>query len=184
MSSPGTYSRCSANSTEKPRNGLRWSPEMNPSTISRALKSRPSILSRTLGSRYRVLSVVTRALAGRGDGLEEVVDEAVARHPFGLGAVGRDDAVAQDGVRDRAHVLGRHVEPSLEQRARLGAEHEVLARARAGAPGRALLDEGGGFGLAHARRAHEAQDVLEDVLRHRDAPHDLLELEDLGAGEH
>src|SRR5262245_59520839 len=115
MSSPGTYSRCSANSTEKPRNGLRWSPEMKPSTIRRALKSRPSILSRTLGSRYRVLSVVTRALASRGDGLQQVVDEAVARHALGLGAVGRDDPVAQDRVRDRAHVLRRHIKTSLEE---------------------------------------------------------------------
>ena len=36
MSSPGEYSRWLANSTEKPWNGLRCMPEMNPSTTSRA----------------------------------------------------------------------------------------------------------------------------------------------------
>src|SRR5262245_26091209 len=164
MSSPGTYSRCSANSTEKPRKGLRCSPEMNPSTISRALKSRPSILSRTLGSKYRVVSFVTRALARRRDRLEQVVDEPVARHPLGLGAVGRDDAVAQHRVRDRAHVLRRHVEAALEERPRLRAEHQVLTRAGPGSPGHALLHERRRLGLAHARRAHEPKDVLEDVL--------------------
>ena len=39
MSSPGVYSRCSANSTEKPLCGLRCRPEMNPSTTPRAISS-------------------------------------------------------------------------------------------------------------------------------------------------
>src|SRR5262245_63080667 len=97
MSSPGTYSRCSANSTEKPRNGLLWSPEMYPSTISRALRSRPSIRSRTLGSKYRLKSRIKRggALRRRGDRAEQVVDQLVGRVALGLGAVGRDDAVAE-----------------------------------------------------------------------------------------
>src|SRR5262245_15133948 len=119
MSSPGTYSRCSANSTENPRNGLLWRPEMYPSTISLALRSRPSIRSRTLGSKYRLESRVNRGrLRGRGDRPEQVVDEAVGGVPLGLGAVGGDDAVPEHGVRHGLDVLRRDVEPALEQRAR------------------------------------------------------------------
>ena len=45
MSSPGTYCRCSANSTEKPLRGLRWRPEMKPSTSPRAMNSKREIVA-------------------------------------------------------------------------------------------------------------------------------------------
>src|SRR5262245_57237000 len=105
MSSPGTYSRCSANSTLEPRNGLRCRPEIQPSTTSLAFSSRPSTRSRTLGSKYRRESLVTQGLASRRrDRAEQVVDQAVRGVALRLRAVRRDQAVAQDGVRDRPDV--------------------------------------------------------------------------------
>src|SRR5882757_1201055 len=52
MSSPGTYSRCWANSTEKPWYGLLCMPDRYPSTTRRACNSRLRTLARMRGSRY------------------------------------------------------------------------------------------------------------------------------------
>ena len=52
MSSPGTYGRCCANSTEIPWYGDRCIPVMSPSTIIRARKSSDATRASVLGSRY------------------------------------------------------------------------------------------------------------------------------------
>src|SRR3954469_20169694 len=53
MSSPATYPRCSAKSTEAPKYGDRCIPLMNPSTTDRATSSRLPIRARTTGSTNR-----------------------------------------------------------------------------------------------------------------------------------
>ena len=63
------------------------------------------------------------------------------RDAFGLGVEVGDDAVPQDGERDRADVVADDVGAAVQDGARLAAEDEVLARARAGAPAHPLLDE-------------------------------------------
>src|SRR5437868_5468876 len=52
MSSPGTYLRCSENSTEKPWNGLACRPLKKPSTMNLARKSRRPTWRITSGRRY------------------------------------------------------------------------------------------------------------------------------------
>src|SRR5258708_26205121 len=51
-SSPGTYLRCSLNSTEKPWNGLACSPVRKPSTINFARRSSRATWRMTSGRRY------------------------------------------------------------------------------------------------------------------------------------
>ena len=76
-----------------------------------------------------------------GDLLEQRIDHVVGRHAVGLGVEVGDDAVAEDGLGDRADVVGGDVEAALEDGAGLGREDEVLAGARACAPGEVFLDE-------------------------------------------
>src|SRR5439155_17490451 len=52
MLSPAVYLRCSENSTEKPWNGLAWSPAMNPSTMNLARRSSRATWRITSGFRY------------------------------------------------------------------------------------------------------------------------------------
>src|ERR1700758_2278729 len=51
-SSPGTYLRCSLNSTEKPWNGLACRPARKPSTMNLARRSRRATWRMTSGRRY------------------------------------------------------------------------------------------------------------------------------------
>src|SRR5438034_9069723 len=66
-----------------------------------------------------------------GDGLEQLVDDLIARHALRLRVEVREHAMAQDGVRERADVVEADVVAAVRQRARLAAEHEVLRRADA-----------------------------------------------------
>src|ERR1051326_1895614 len=52
MSSPGVYSRCSANSTLNPLYGLLCKPVMNPSTTVRAMMEMFESFETTSGTRY------------------------------------------------------------------------------------------------------------------------------------
>src|SRR5688572_19387896 len=148
-SSPGVYSRCSANSTLKPWYGLLCMPETKPSTMWRALRSRRVILLRTFGSRkpgFLVAMDHPRGCAGLrrdlrqprlllevrllgGDHLEQLVDDLVRGDALRLGREVGDDAVAKHRVGDGADVRGRHEEAAFEDRVGLGADDQVLARA-------------------------------------------------------
>src|SRR4051812_32540691 len=124
-SSPGTYSRCSANSTEKPWNGLLWRPVTEPSTTRRAMMSSREIFWSVFGSRKRRAASAlgfakdrlprldgdagSRGGVGRLHVLEELLDDLVRRDALCLGVEVRDDPVPEDGLRDRGHVLGRDV---------------------------------------------------------------------------
>ena len=79
---------------------------------------------------------------GGGD-LDEAAHDLVGPEPLRLCMEVGEDAVAQDGVRDGAYVLDGDVEPACEEGFRLGAEDEVLGRARPGSPGDVLADEVG-----------------------------------------
>ena len=68
-------------------------------------------------------------------------DDILDADAFGLGAVIQQDAVAQDRIGQRLDVLDRDVRAALQQRARLGAQHEELAGPRAGAPADPVVDE-------------------------------------------
>jgi hypothetical protein len=85
----------------------------------------------------------------------------------------------QDRPRGALHVLRADVEAALDHGARLGAEHEVLARARAGAPAQVLLDELGRLGLVGARGAHQPRRELEHLVGHGHAAHEALQAQDL-----
>src|SRR5262245_51918369 len=135
ISSPGTYSRCSANSTLKPWYGLRWSPEMNPSTMSRAFTSSRAIFERNLGSRYFLGSedfggsciLQARGCMDRRVG-KETVDDGARRHALGLGAEVRQDPVPQHRVGHRLDVIRRHIASAVQDRPRFAAQDEELRR--------------------------------------------------------
>ena len=96
---------------------------------------------------------------------QQLVDDRVGRDAFRLGAEVREHAVAQHRVRHRADVVEADVIAALGQRARLGAEHQVLRRAHAGAEGDELLHRvgrllrlrAGWCGRAAARSASPAR---------------------------
>src|SRR6185295_18826553 len=96
--SPGMYWRCSANSTLNPWYGLRWSPVRNPSTTSRAFKSKRANFETKWGSRRGVRFSVPGVTGGPQSpigrsvlsvdarrGFEELRDDLEARDAVGLG---------------------------------------------------------------------------------------------------
>src|SRR5919106_815323 len=58
MSSPATYPRCSAKSTDAPKTLVRCRPLMKPSTTERATSSRLPMRARTFGSTNRAPGMV------------------------------------------------------------------------------------------------------------------------------
>src|SRR5688572_3777869 len=122
ISSPGEYSLCSANSTEEPWCGERWSPESAPSTTVRAFRASDPTLESATGSRYRTLAHPSAGL----DDLEQAIDQVRRRHPLGLALVVHDQAVLERRVRQRPDVVGRDREAPVEDRARLAGQDQVL----------------------------------------------------------
>src|SRR5262245_2248614 len=117
MSSPGMYWRCSAKSSERPKNGEWWRPLMNPSTTVRDSRSRLAMRARVDGSRNRVSDwpvalpytrarlIASHLGARQRRGLEQVLDHVVRRHPLRFGVEVGEDAMAQHRVRQRPDVL-------------------------------------------------------------------------------
>src|SRR2546430_9816788 len=98
-----------------------------------------------------------------GNGLEQLVDDLIARHALRLRVEVREHAMAQYGVRERADVVEADVVAAVRQRARLAAEHEVLRRADARAERGPLADE-----LRRRRRLRPARARdIERVAHHR-----------------
>src|SRR3954452_6744847 len=85
-SSPGVYSRYSANSTLKPWKGLRCWPLIAPSTSRRERKVRSEICAITSGSEYFGDSGIGGSLADRHVA-EQLLDDRVARLARGLRVV-------------------------------------------------------------------------------------------------
>src|SRR5882762_1619040 len=94
------------------------------------------IFARTLGSRSGIGFVpVWLVVSGiRGNRLQQVIDDAAAVDAFGLGVEVGDEAVPQDRMRERLHVVDADRVAAIEQRARLAGGDQVLRGARAGAP--------------------------------------------------
>src|SRR5688572_20458352 len=195
MSSPGTYLRCSENSTLNPWNGLAWRPEKKPSTMKRALRSRPDTWRIVSGRRYFSASPATSGLLhlrGRraggflrerldlrlGHGLDQPLHQPGGVDALGLGLEAGRDAVAQHGERHVADVLGGDVEPAVHRRERLRAPDEELARAGPGAPLDEVLHEVRGARAAGPRRADERGRVVHHVRGGHHLLQELLALED------
>src|SRR5262249_14999821 len=136
MSSPGTYSRCWTNSTEKPRKGLLCSPMRSPSTMPRAFRPRASARAKTSGWRVSGMSVLRHRL-------EHLADDVLDADALRLGREVRDQPVPEDRRGDGGNVVGGRVEVAAQDGVGLGSEDEVHAGARPGAPGEPLVDEVG-----------------------------------------
>ena len=78
--------------------------------------------------------------------------------------------------RHRVHVLEIRHRAAVHRGARLGAEDEVLRRARSGAPAHVLLHERRRLFGAGARRARELDGVAHDRRRRGKAAHEVLQL--------
>src|SRR6266702_522429 len=101
----------------------------------RARNSSPSSLASVRGSKYlRDFSTGSRIGFGFGDHLGQAIDNVVGPHAFGLGVEVRHDAVPQHGGSHRAHVLTARIVAAMQHGPSFGAEDEVLAGPRAGAP--------------------------------------------------
>src|SRR4051812_5443 len=147
MSSPATYPRCSAKSTDAPKYGDRCMPLMNPSTTWRATSSRFPMRDRTTGSTKRapgieeVVSIFSassyqleprtrsHARSWYRYGLEQPVDQRVRRDAFRLRVEIGQHAVAQDRVSHGTDVIEAHVIPAARERTRFRAEHQILGGA-------------------------------------------------------
>jgi len=91
--------------------------------------------------------------------------------------------VPQHRQGEGADVLAGDVVASLQEGPRLAGQDQRLAGARAGAPLDLAADHLRRLGAGRARGADQAHGVVDDVVRDRDLPHELLNLADLLAGE-
>jgi hypothetical protein len=94
------------------------------------------------------------------DAVQKHVDDVVGGDAVGVGVEVGDDAVAQHGVRDLLDILDARQRAPVHYGAHLGAQNEILSRARAGAPRHVLLHLRDGV---VTRGAHEADGVLQHV---------------------
>src|SRR5262249_47050979 len=136
-SSPGTYSRCCTNSTEKPRYGLLWSPTRKPSTMGRAFSPRASARASPAGAREMVIASRRRI---PGDGVEDAPRHVLRGDAFTLGGEIRNEPMPQNGHGDGGDVLGGDVAAALQQGVRLGGQDQVQAGPRPRAPGEPFVD--------------------------------------------
>src|SRR4030095_16098841 len=115
MSSPGTYPRCSAKSTDAPKYGALCRPLMKPSTTARETSSRFPMRASTTGSMNRAPGIawISTAMSHTGArewyDFEQPIDDLVGRHAFRLRVEVRDDAVPHHGMREGTNVLEAHV---------------------------------------------------------------------------
>src|SRR2546427_3245087 len=189
-SSPGRYCRYSSNSTLNPLNGLRWSPERNPSTTVRAFSSSVPSLAMTAGSRNRSspgrawLGMGLQAALGDRNCLEQPRHDAIRVDALGFCIEVRNDSVPQDRRRKCLEVLDGDVMPSVHQRAGLRTENQRLRGAEPGAPFDVLLHELEGTALRGARRGNQPHGIAGDFVGDNHLPHHLLEIQNIGAAEH
>ena len=92
--------------------------------------------------------------------------------------------MAQHRQRERLDVGDRDVIAAVNERARLARENERLRRAQAGAPLDPLVHERVAALAARTRRVDQPHRVARDLLGDDHLPHQLLNLQDLGAGQH
>src|SRR5947208_7380058 len=131
------YWRYSANSTLKPLKGLRCRPERKPSTIVRALSSSVPRRATTAGSRNGRSCAAQGTLHSarwRRDRFEQPVDDRVRVDALRLGVEVRHDAMTEDRLGQRLHVLDRDVIAAVHQRASLRAADDRLRTAKSRAP--------------------------------------------------
>src|ERR1700682_5179665 len=82
------------------------------------------------------------------------------------------------------NILYRSDVASIEHRARLRGDHQILAGPGTCAPGDGLLDEFRNVRLRGTGAPNERDRILDDVVRHRNAPHQILQNHDSFRGEH
>src|SRR6185436_10019980 len=159
------YWRYSANSTLKPLNGLRWSPVRKPSTMVRAFSSSVPSRATTAGSRngrsVGAQGMLHPALGNR-HALEQAIDDRVGVDALGFGVKVRHDAVPEDRLGERLHVLHRYVIPTVHERPRLRAANDRLRSAEARAPLHPLVDVVEAALSPGPRRADESHGVSRD----------------------
>src|SRR6476619_2971130 len=129
-SSPGWYSRTSANSIPCPLNTERYSPVNSEFTRPRVRNSRSLTCRRISGGTPLLavlladaavprVAVLTEPPSSRAlDFRQHARDDLVARHFLGLGLEGREDTVPQHVRRDCLDVVRRDERPAAQERVR------------------------------------------------------------------
>src|SRR5215204_6246424 len=129
---------------------------MKPSTTVLASSARSDIRASNAGSRKEAGAAGTSERgARRGSCGDELSDQCLGGDRLRLRKKIEQDAMAEDGQGERAHIVERDVGAPLEQRARLGAEDQRLRSADAGAVRHPLLDEARRRGVGGAAETHQ-----------------------------
>src|SRR5687767_3708199 len=84
----------------------------------------------------RVQQSLSLGLADLGN---QAIDDRRGCYALGARAVGQCNAMTEDRMGQRHHVVDRGREAALDQRASAGCQHQSLAGARARAPGQSAL---------------------------------------------
>ena len=94
--------------------------------------------------------------------------------------------MTKHGLGHVGNVPAGNVEPTVQHRAGLAAEDQILASSRTGAPTEVLANEVRHLGarLVDARRTDEVHRVVDHVIGHGNLSHDFLQLDDLLTRQH
>src|SRR6185369_9882977 len=146
-SSPASYLRKSANSTDEPRRVERRSPRIVPGKARRAgMRNRSSFLRKAGSSRLsccwlidyfdyfkritssarRLVFALPASVSRRRNRVQHVIKYLVCADAVGFAFKVADDAVAQRGAGDGDYVTGRDVVTTGEQGARFRRQHNRL----------------------------------------------------------
>ena len=123
-------------------------------------------------------------LRGGGHRLDEPLDDGVGVDALGFGVEVGDEPMPQHRSREGADVLHRHVVAPVHQGAGLAAEDEGLRGADAGPPADPLLHEVRRAGAARPGGVDQAHRVARHLVGDDHLPDEVLEVQDVLAGEH
>ena len=111
---------------------------------------------------------------------DQFVDDLIGADSFGVGVEVGEEPMPQDRLGHSAHIFAADVQPAVQDGAGLGAEDQILSRARAGAPGEPFVDERRRVRFLGPRRAGQADGVIDDVIAHRQFAQHFLHVHDVG----
>ena len=168
-SSPGEYSRCCENSTDKPARGCRWRPGNSVSAIARERSSRCCNLARVPGSKERA-EVICGSSGDDRNRSNHFVQQVSGNDPIRLSRKIRANAMSQHRRSDPRHVGRGRLWSTLQRRRSLGGKHQMATGPRPGTPANIPPHLIRRLGRIRASRPRNSHRIVGNDRGHRQAP--------------
>src|SRR3954453_9046568 len=110
-------------------------------------------------------------------------DDVVRFEALRLRAEIRHDSVSQDSRRYCSDIIATYVISALQRRASFAGQYQILASARSGAPAYEITHHLGHVSMTHSRSPRQLNGITGQVIRNRNATHNVRQLKHLSRGK-